>query len=104
MKEGQLLDYTIKLLGVKIRWRTLITDYVPKKKFIDQQIKGPYSMWYHMHEFKEYNNVVKMTDTINYVLPFGILDNIINNIWIKRNLEKIFQYRSLKIEKHFNKE
>ena len=53
MKEGQLIDYSIKLLGKKIRWRTMITEYIPKVKFVDQQLKGPYSMWHHTHEYSE---------------------------------------------------
>ena len=44
MEKGTLIDYTIKLMGIPLRWRSLITDYDPPKKFVDEQLKGPYSI------------------------------------------------------------
>ena len=52
MEKGTLIDYTIKLFGIPIRWRTLITSYNPPKKFVDEQLKGPYSFWHHTHTFE----------------------------------------------------
>ena len=101
MKEGQIIDYTIKLLGFNVRWRTIITEYNGKNKFVDQQLKGPYSMWHHTHEFKELNGSINMVDTISYVIPFGILGQIVNRFWVKRDLDKIFKYRQKAIVKIF---
>ena len=89
MKEGQIIDYTVKLLSVNVRWRTIITEYNCKDKFVDQQLKGPYSMWHHTHEFQELNGKVKMTDTILYAIPFGILGEIVNILWVKKDLDYI---------------
>ena len=83
MKEGQIIDYTIKLLGFNGRWRTIISEYNGKNKFVDQQLKGPYSMWHHTHEFKELNGSINMIDTISYVMTFGILGQIVNKFWVK---------------------
>ena len=101
MKEGQIIDYTVKLLGVNVRWRTIITEYNRKDKFVDQQLKGPYSMWHHTHEFQELNGKVKMTDTILYAIPFGILGEIVNILWVKKDLDYIFKYREKAITKFF---
>ena len=101
MKEGQLIDYTIKILGKKIRWRTIITDYNPPDYFIDQQLKGPYSMWHHTHRFKSVNDSVEMVDEINYVVPFGFLGQIINYVFIKPDLVRIFKYREKVINDYF---
>lgn len=101
MKEGQIIDYTVKLLGVNVRWRTIITEYNRKDKFVDQQLKGPYSMWHHTHEFQELNGKVKMTDTILYAIPFGILGEIVNILWVKKDLDYIFKYREKAITKYF---
>ena len=103
MKEGQLIDYTIKILGKTIHWRTMITEYVPNIRFVDQQIKGPYLVWHHTHEFKTINNKVQMIDTVKYVIPMGIIGRIINCIYVKNDLNNIFKYRKKIIEKYFNK-
>ena len=104
MQKGQLIDYTITLLGKKIRWRTMITEFENNVKFVDQQLKGPYSMWHHTHEFKLVNDKVEMIDTISYVMPFGLLGRIVNFILVKHDLNKIFKYRFKYIEEFFNKE
>lgn len=102
MKEGQLIDYSIKLLGKKIRWRTMITEYIPKVKFVDQQLKGPYSMWHHTHEFRDVDGKVEMTDEIYYVMPFGILGRLVNFLFVSRDLNNIFKHRVEIINKIFD--
>ena len=69
MYEGQLIDYTIKLLGKTIRWRTLIKKYGPPNMFINQQLSGPYSMWHHKHQFNQVDNGVEIID----MMPFRVL-------------------------------
>jgi len=102
MKEGQLIDYSIKLLGKKIRWRTMITEYIPNVKFVDQQLKGPYSMWHHTHEFKDVDGKVEMTDEIYYVMPFGLLGRLVNFLFVSRDLNNIFKHRVEIINKIFD--
>ena len=104
MKEGQLIDYTIKLYGFEVRWRTLITEYEYPKKFIDQQIKGPYSMWHHVHTFYDHGDYVYMVDEINYSISFGLIGRFINKLLIKKDLIEIFDYRKNIIDKHFKGE
>jgi len=101
MKEGQLIDYTIRILGKRIRWRTLITEYECPVRFIDQQLKGPYSMWHHTHEFKNVDGGVEIIDTVRYVVPFGFIGNIVNILFIKPDLMRIFKYRYKIIDKYF---
>ena len=101
MKDGQLIDYTIKILGIKIRWTTLITEYIPNKMFIDQQLSGPYSMWHHKHEFNIIDSGVEVIDTIRYVMPFRFLGRIVNYLFIKNDLNQIFSYRYEVIDEHF---
>ncbi len=98
MKEGALIDYTVRILGFPIRWRTLITKYDPPNIFIDQQLKGPYSLWHHTHTFtKISDNETLIKDIVVYVIPFGFIGRIIHSLYIKRDLEKIFLYRKKKI-------
>ena len=93
MINGQLIDYTIRLFGIRIHWRTLITDYNPPNSFIDQQIKGPYLLWHHEHLFKEVENGVEIVDIIHYTIPLGIIGRFLHWAWIKKDLENIFSYR-----------
>ncbi len=94
MKEGQLIDYSLTIMYfIKLRWRTLITDYEKPYKFVDQQIKGPYSLWHHTHKFEEKDGGTLIHDNVTYAIPFGIMGQLIHAIYIKYDIHHIFEYR-----------
>ena len=103
MKKSALIDYTINIMFIPIRWRTLITKYAPPYSFIDQQIKGPYSRWHHTHTFTKINeNETLIKDTVLYSVPLGFIGRIVHWIYIERDLKKIFSYRKKKINEIFS--
>ena len=103
MKEGALIDYTVSIMLIPIRWRTLITKFSPPNLFIDQQLKGPYSIWHHTHIFEKISeNETLIKDRVVYGVPFGIIGRLVHYLYIKRDLKKIFTYRKNKIEQIFN--
>ena len=73
MRRGAEIDYVIKWLGVPMRWRTLITDYQPPFSFMDEQARGPYSLWRHCHTFEETDGGTLVSDVVDYRLPLGLL-------------------------------
>ena len=94
MKEGQLIDYSLTIMYfIKLRWRTLITDYEKPYRFVDQQIKGPYSLWHHTHKFEEKDGGTLIHDNVTYAIPFGIIGQLIHIIYIKYDIHHIFEYR-----------
>lgn len=104
MYEGQIIAYKVKpLLGIPMTWVTEITHVKDHKFFVDEQRKGPYSMWHHEHHFKAIPEGVEMIDIINYIPPMGFLGTIANQILIKNQLKTIFDFRFQKVEALFNK-
>tara|TARA_X000000368_G_scaffold346469_1_gene285798 strand:+ start:1618 stop:2106 length:489 start_codon:yes stop_codon:yes gene_type:complete len=101
MERGALIDYTIKVFIFPLRWRTLITAYDPPNKFVDEQLKGPYSFWHHTHTFEANNNGVVIKDVIKYSIPMGILGRVLHYLWIKNDLKKVFDYRKEVIDRIF---
>ncbi len=104
MYPGMLITYKVSpVLGIKLDWCTEITHVKEMEYFIDEQRFGPYAMWHHQHHFKTINGGVEMTDIIDYALPFGFLGNIANQILVRKEVPKIFEYREKKIEEFFGK-
>ena len=93
MEKGSLIDYTIRILGFPVHWRTLITSYDPPNGFVDEQIKGPYVLWHLKHSFKNENGGTIIRDTVRYAVPLGIIGRFLNLIWIRKDLKDIFAYR-----------
>ena len=102
MKDGQLIDYSLTILyTVKLHWRTLITYYDKPKKFVDQQIKGPYSLWHHTHTFEEKDGGTIIKDSLTYAIPMGIIGRIVHFLYIRHDINGIFKYRHKILDKIF---
>lgn len=99
MRAGAVLDYTVRVLGIRIRWTTLIESYDPPERFTDVSIKGPYSFWHHTHTFEEVSKGTLMTDIVRYALPMGWLGRLMHALTVKRQLNHIFDYRAGVIDK-----
>jgi len=102
MKVGALIDYTIRVLGIPVRWRTLITSYDPPHLFVDEQLKGPYAYWFHRHTFRAVEGGTEITDEVHYVVPGGFLAPLAHTILVRPQLEKIFAFREETIRSLFS--
>ncbi len=103
VREGQIIEYRVKPLpGLRMKWVSRISKLIPNKSFTDVQLQGPYKLWRHHHVFKEVEQGVEMTDTIEYALSFWPLGNLLLPV-IKHRLSFIFNYRYKFVESYFNK-
>jgi ligand-binding SRPBCC domain-containing protein len=92
MRQGAILDYTIRLWGVPMGWRTLISRWEPPELFVDEQVKGPYALWHHTHAFTETPEGARIEDTVRYALPLGVLGRCAFPV-VRAQLRRIFAYR-----------
>lgn len=58
--------YRIRVHGLPIRWRTEITEWNPPLRFVDMQLRGPYTLWHHTHSFEERDGGTPCIDDIRY--------------------------------------
>jgi len=94
MRAGTVIDYSVRVMGIRRHWRTLIELYEPPKRFVDIQLVGPYTMWHHEHRFIDNGDSTSIVDTVRYVLPFGFLGQMAHGLVVRPQLEKIFNYRT----------
>ena len=102
MQAGLLIEYRISpLRGVWLRWLTEIRHVREGEFFVDEQRIGPYRLWYHEHHFVEVAGGVKMTDRVTYEIGWGPLGWIAERLWVRRQLEMIFDFRARKTAEIF---
>lgn len=102
MYEGQLISYKVRpIMNIPLTWVTEITHVREPYYFVDEQRFGPYSFWHHQHIFEENDKGVLMKDIVNYGIPLGPLGRIANSIFVRKQLEGIFNHRIKAVEKIF---
>lgn len=98
MREGALIDYRIKLRVIPMTWRTEITAWQPPHRFVDEQLRGPYQLWRHEHTFEARGERTLVIDHVDYKVPFG---RLVNELFVKPDLKRIFAYRQQKMAERF---
>lgn len=104
MFEGQIITYHVRpILNIPLHWVTEISHVKEQEYFVDNQMHGPFAMWHHLHQFKAIQGGVEMTDTVNYMMPFGPLGTVVHALMVRKQVEAIFDFRYKLLEQKFGK-
>lgn len=98
MSSGTLIDYRLRLHGLPIRWRTLISIWEPPFRFVDEQVRGPYRYWRHEHTFEPHGGGTIVRDIVRYGVPLG---RLVHPLFVKHDLRRIFEYREQRLSSIF---
>jgi ligand-binding SRPBCC domain-containing protein len=102
MRAGAEIDYVIRWQGLPMKWKTLIREYEPPHRFVDEQARGPYALWRHEHTFEEGAAGVTIRDQVDYRLPLGVFGRMAHGVVVKRQLLEIFRFRQRAIARILN--
>ncbi len=98
IEEGSVIEYKLRVRGLPLRWRSVISTWDPPHRFVDTQLKGPYRQWIHEHRFIDEGESTMMQDTIRYKVLGG---RLINHLFVRKDVMKIFGYRTEFLRSHF---
>lgn len=98
LRPGTRIDYRIRIHGIPVRWRTEITEWNPPHRFVDVQLRGPYTLWHHTHTFAEMDGGTQCTDQVRYRPRGGAL---MNWLFVRRDVERIFAHRTMRLREFF---
>ena len=93
MKVGTLIEYRLHLRRIPLRWISRIELWEPGHAFVDVQVKGPYRLWHHRHEFQPAGGGTLVSDHVTYSLPLGPLGGVAHSAFVERDLARIFAFR-----------
>ncbi len=98
MRAGTFLRYRLKVRRIPLRWLTVISEWDPPRRFVDEQLSGPYAQWHHTHSFEPGGEgETVMRDVVRYALPLGVLGEIAHRLVVRADLERIFDYRARRV-------
>lgn len=96
--QGATIDYKLRIRGIPVRWRTMITGWDPPARFVDEQVQGPYRLWIHEHRFTEKEGGTLCEDMVQY-FPWG--GALTNKLFVERDVREIFAFRAMRLQELF---
>lgn len=104
MHAGTMIDYRIALHGVPMRWRTHIARFDAPAVFVDEQVRGPYSLWRHTHTFTPQDGGTVLGDEVVMRPKGGPLAPLLFAWFVRGDVERIFRYRMHRMAEQFGGE
>jgi uncharacterized protein len=93
LEDGARLALRVRYGPASLRWVGRHRDTLPGRRFVDEQVEGPFSRWIHFHRFDPDGPASsRMTDRIEYAPPLGPVGAAADPI-IRRRLERLLAYR-----------
>jgi len=93
MREGTLIEYRLRLMGLPMTWLTRIDRWEPGAGFVDRQLRGPYARWVHTHRFTPADRGTLIEDRVEYEVPLAPLSEPVRALFVTPTVERIFRHR-----------
>ncbi|UKA52442.1 SRPBCC family protein [Arthrobacter sp. FW305-BF8] len=91
---GQEVTWRAWHFGLPIRMTSRITEMQAPHYFVDEQVRGPFLRFRHLHEFSEVPAGTVMVDRIDFAAPFGLLGRVAEKLFLARYLRKLIETRN----------
>jgi ligand-binding SRPBCC domain-containing protein len=93
MGPSRLIEYRLRLHGLRVDWLTEVEIWEPGRRFVDTQVRGPYRLWRHTHLFEDHPDGTLVSDSVSYEIPLGPLGELAHVLFVRRDLKRIFDFR-----------
>jgi ligand-binding SRPBCC domain-containing protein len=93
IEEGQEVTWRARHFGVPLTMTNRITHMDFPSSFTDEQVRGPFKSFRHVHEFEATATGSAMTDRVEFTAPFGFLGRLAEQLVLARYLEKLIVHR-----------
>ncbi len=75
--------------GKKLEWDCETVEYIPHRKIVAKQVRGPFKKWEVTVEFEELGVKKSKTGiTVDYDMPFGLLGSLMDKVKLKKSAER----------------
>lgn len=91
---GEQVTWRAWHFGLPIRMTSRIVEMEAPNYFVDEQVKGPFRRFRHVHEFSHDNGVTTMVDRIQFAAPMGPLGVFVEKLVLGRYLKKLIETRN----------
>ena len=91
---GEQVTWKARHFGLPFRLTTKITAMDPADMFIDEQLRGPFKSFHHLHEFFDVDGKTMMIDRVSFVAPFGPLGWVAERLLLGWYMPQLIRQRN----------
>lgn len=100
IRDGGSVVFRSRAGVIPFTWHAAHRGFVPGRRFIDEQRKGPFASWVHTHEISPgvMSGTSILTDTVQFTLPMHSLAWRFVGAGVRRDLERLFAFRHARVK------
>lgn len=91
---GENVTWRAWHFGVPLKMTSRIMQMEAPHSFIDEQVKGPFRWFRHIHQFSQESGGTTMVDRVDFAAPFGPLGRLAEKLFLARYLQKLIEERN----------
>ena len=91
---GESVTFEGVHFGVRQRFTARVTEFDFPHRFVDEMTRGAFRTMKHVHEFAPHNSGTRMTDTLIWTSPLGIMGVIADKLFVERHLRHFLLERN----------
>jgi ligand-binding SRPBCC domain-containing protein len=97
---GDEVTFRASHFGVVWRMTSRITAYEPSRRFVDEQVRGPFRALHHEHVFDDLGaGLTRMTDRMTVSAPLGFLGHMVTRMLLAPYLRRLLMRRSAHVKR-----
>lgn len=91
---GETVTWEATHFGVRQHLTSIITEFEPPNRFVDEMVNGAFKRFRHEHIFELQDGGTLMTDKFDYTSPFGPLGRLADVIFLQSYMERLLLRRN----------
>lgn len=100
---GETVTWEATHFGIRQQLTTIITEFDPPNKFVDEMVSGAFKRFRHEHTFEIQDGGTLMTDKFDYTSPFGPLGMLADVMFLRSYMERLLLRRNEYIKNNAEK-
>jgi len=104
LKRGSEYQLIMSRYGISQPVTLRVEDWLRGTRLVYRQNEGMFNFWVHTMKFEDHgDHQTRVSDYVDYELPFGILGHLANDLYVRGNMKQILLDRFEQAKSHFSK-
>lgn len=91
---GDTVTWRARHFGIPFTMTSAISAYEEPRRFVDEQVSGPFRRWWHEHRFEDSEGGTLMIDVAEFESPAGPIGRLVNAVFLTRYMTKLLRKRN----------